>query len=47
MVLATLLETVHEAPAVPTIVVGLGAFAILMIGLVWVVGMGLGRPHNK
>lgn len=43
MVLAILLE----AAQVPTIVVGIGALAILLTGLLWVVGMGTGRPHNK
>lgn len=45
MILATLLES--TAPQVPTIVMGIGAFAIFMAGLLWVVGMGSGRPHNK
>lgn len=44
----TLLETAAAAgPAVPTIVMGLIVFAILMSGLVWVIGMGSGRPHSK
>jgi len=47
MVLATLLEASAEAPQVPTFFVGLGAFLILMIALLWVVGMGSGRPHSK
>lgn len=43
----TLLETAAAEPAVPTIVVGIMAFAVLMAALVWVVGMGSGRPHSK
>lgn len=43
----TLLETVTAGPEIPTIVWGLLAFAVLMAGLGWVIGMGSGRPHSK
>ena len=43
----TLLETASAGPTIPTIVWGIVVFAILMAGLVWVVGMGSGRPHVK
>lgn len=47
MVLATLLETAHTEPAVPSIVMGILALAVMLIALLWVVGMGSGRPHSK
>ena len=44
----TLLETAQSSgPAIPTIVAGILAFAGLMAGLAWVVGMGSGRPNTK
>lgn len=43
----TLLETAAAEPAIPTIVAGILAFAALMGGLAWVVGMGSGRPQSK
>ena len=43
----TLLETAEAAPAVPTIVAGILAFAGMMAALAWVLGMGSGRPHSK
>ncbi|MDO5737380.1 MAG: hypothetical protein Q4P15_12990 [Propionibacteriaceae bacterium] len=43
----TLLETAATEPAIPTIVAGILAFAGLMAGLAWVVGMGSGRPNSK
>ena len=43
----TLLETAAAEPAIPTIVAGILAFAGLMAMLVWVVGMGSGRPNSK
>lgn len=45
--ITTLLETAAAEPAIPTIVVGIMAFAIMMAALVWVVGMGSGRPQSK
>lgn len=45
--ITTLLETAAAGPAIPTIVMGLIAFGLLMAGLGWVVGMGSGRPHSK
>lgn len=44
----TLLETAQQSgPAVPTIVVGILAFAGMMAALAWVVGMGSGRPNSR
>ena len=43
----TLLETAESAPAIPTIVAGILAFAGMMAALAWVVGMGSGRPQSK
>lgn len=45
--LMTLLETAHVEPAVPTIVIGAMALVVLLGALLWVVGMGSGRPHSK
>ncbi len=45
--ITTLLETAAAEPTIPTIVVGIMAFAIMMAALVWVVGMGSGRPQSK
>ncbi|MCC2592603.1 hypothetical protein LKO27_04115 [Tessaracoccus sp. OS52] len=46
MVLATLLETTSSG-SLPTILAGVIAFALLMAALLWVTGMGSGRPNSR
>ncbi len=42
--MSLLLET---APLVPSWVMGAIVLGILLFALLWIVGMGSGRPHSK
>ena len=42
-----MINLLESAPLVPSWVMGAAVLFILLFVLVWIIGMGSGRPHSK